>query len=170
MAPSSPPSIMDQHRPPILTITKAPDTGATPLSSPPDRKFRAISKTSSLETVPESGLGRTRPQYVPYPADAPKPAVREPSSSFHNSEKARLADKHSQHYHDALHERSAASAAASVRGEALIYAELKTNVKASTTSHTLSLLHTYVPPSCSQGFLTDLSTHRSTTNSTCSRP
>ncbi|OTA07887.1 hypothetical protein A9Z42_0088240 [Trichoderma parareesei] len=120
---------MDQHRPPILTITKAPDTNARPSSSPPDRKLKAIFKTSSLETVPESDLDRTQPRYVPHPADAPKPAVREPSSSLQNSEKGRLANKHSQHYHNALHERSAASAAASVRGEALIYAELKTNIE-----------------------------------------
>ncbi|OPB41490.1 hypothetical protein A0O28_0082100 [Trichoderma guizhouense] len=76
---------------------------------------------SSLETVPESDP-RIQSQYASSLIDA---AMSTPS------DKERLSTKRSQYFHDALHERSGEnSAAAAVRGEALIYAEVKTNVKA----------------------------------------
>ncbi|KAL6871940.1 Tautomerase/MIF [Trichoderma novae-zelandiae] len=123
---------MDQaHKSPILTIAKAADSSTPPASPPSDRKFKPVPKISSLETVPESGsAARAQPQYALYPAHVAKAALgAPPSSSLHNSEKDRLAGRRSQYFHDALYERSAHSAAAGVRGEALIYAELKTNVK-----------------------------------------
>ncbi|TFB00818.1 hypothetical protein CCMA1212_007308 [Trichoderma ghanense] len=118
-----------QQKPPILSIAKAPDASATPPSSPPDWKFKPISKVSSLQIVPEGDFARVQPQDASHPADTPKPAPRGPSSSIHSSEKERLAGQRSQYLHDALHEQSADSAAASVRSEALIYAELKTNIE-----------------------------------------
>ncbi|KAL7818519.1 Tautomerase/MIF [Trichoderma gracile] len=138
MATSSQRSNMDQHRPPILTITKAPDAGATPPSSPPDRKFKPIRKVSSLETVKENDLTRTQPQYAACPPNAQKPAARGQSPSLHSRETGHLAEKPRQYVHDALHERSANSAVASVRSEALIYAELKTNIKIENEQHFLT--------------------------------
>ena len=59
------------------------------------------------------------------------------ASKSTSSDKERPSTKRSQYFHDTLHDRSGENSAAEVvRGEALIYAEVKTNVKAS-TSHPL---------------------------------
>lgn len=112
----------------ILSIAKSPPDANTTAPSPnPERKFKPKSKMSNLETVPESDP-RTQSQHASPLMDAAESTP---------NDKERLSAKRSQYFHDALHERSGENpAAAAVRGEALIYAEVKTNVKAS-TSHPL---------------------------------
>ncbi|UKZ55521.1 hypothetical protein TrVGV298_009345 [Trichoderma virens] len=136
------------NKSPVLSIVKAtPDPSATAPSPASDRKFKPKSKISSLETVLESE-SRTQPQYASSPAEASKGV-----SSTHSSDKERLAAKRSQYFHDALHERSGAnSAAAAVRGEALIYAEIKTNIESehhflTTFSHQLAARYNRYPSS-----------------------
>lgn len=116
----------------LLNIAKPALDAATTAASPTsERKFKPKSKMSSLETVPESDP-RTQSQHAPSPMDAAKSM---------SSDKERLSTKRSEYFHDVLHERSGEnSAAAAVRGEALIYAEIKTNVKASTPSPTAFIL------------------------------
>ncbi|KAL6786799.1 Tautomerase/MIF superfamily [Trichoderma sp. SZMC 28012] len=106
---------------PILSIPKPVLDATTTASSPTsERKFKPKSKMSSLETVPESDP-RTQSQHASSLMDVAK-------STFNDKE--RLSTKRSQYFHDALHERSSEnSATEAVRGEALIYAEVKTNVK-----------------------------------------
>ncbi|KAL7947370.1 Tautomerase/MIF superfamily [Trichoderma barbatum] len=121
-------------KPPILSIAKAnPDAAATTPSPISERKFKPKSKMSSLETVPESD-SRTQSQHASSSVDALKL-----TTSASHSDKERLAAKRSQYFHDALHERSGTnSAAAAVRAEALIYAEVKTNVKIESEDHFLT--------------------------------
>ncbi|KAL6822958.1 Tautomerase/MIF superfamily [Trichoderma sp. SZMC 28015] len=106
---------------PILSIPKPVLDATTPASSPTsERKFKPKSKMSSLETVPESDP-RTQSQHASSLMDVAKSTP---------NDKERLSTKRSQYFHGALHERSSEnSAAEAVRGEALIYAEVKTNVK-----------------------------------------
>ncbi|KAF3072948.1 hypothetical protein CFAM422_004755 [Trichoderma lentiforme] len=107
---------------PILSIPKPVLDATTTASSPTsERIFKPKSKMSSLETVPESDP-RTQSQHASSLMDVAKST---------SNDKERLSTKRSQYFHDALHERSSEnSAAEAVRGEALIYAEVKTNVKA----------------------------------------
>ncbi|PNP47166.1 hypothetical protein THARTR1_10671 [Trichoderma harzianum] len=108
----------------ILSIAKpAPDAATTTPSPTSERKFKPKIKMSSLETVPESDP-RTRSQHTSSLIDAAKFTSATPN------DKERLSAKRSQYFHDALHERSGTNAAAeAVRGEALIYAEVETNIE-----------------------------------------
>ncbi|PKK49538.1 hypothetical protein CI102_4935 [Trichoderma harzianum] len=109
----SPSSLLDIAKPAL----NAPATAPSPTS---ERNFKPKSKMSSLETVPESDP-RIQSQHASSVMDAAKST---------SSDEQRLSTKRSQYFHDALHERSSeSSAAAAVRGEALIYAEVKTNVE-----------------------------------------
>jgi hypothetical protein len=120
-SPSLPP-----HNTPIVRITKPPhDTAAAPPSPTPERKLKAKTKISSLETVIE-GDPRAHPSLSP--DDAARAVVR----AVPRGEKERQAEKRSQYFHDALYERSGRNSAVdAVRREALVYAEVKTNVTAS---------------------------------------
>ncbi|KAL7906286.1 Tautomerase/MIF superfamily [Trichoderma velutinum] len=110
---------------PILSIVKpVPDAAVKAPSSTFERRSKPKGKMSSLETVPESD-SRIASQHTSSLIDAAK------SKSSTPNDKERLSTKRNQYFYDALHERSgASSAAASVRVEALVHAELKTNVKA----------------------------------------
>lgn len=123
--------IMDQHTSPaplpqitpIVRITKPHDTAAAAPPSPtPERKLKTKTKIPSLETVIE-GDPRAHPSLSP--DDAIRPVAR----AAPRGEKERQAEKRSQYFHDALYERSGRnSAVEAVRREALVYAEVKTNV------------------------------------------
>lgn len=123
------------QRTPVLRITKPPhDTAAAAPSSPTsERKLKTKTKIPSLETVLE-GDSRLRHSLSPDEASRPIKTV----TSTPHGEKERQSEKRSQYFHDALYERSGRnSAVEAVRREALVYAELKTNVTASALPSTL---------------------------------
>ncbi|KAK1239096.1 hypothetical protein MKX08_006157 [Trichoderma sp. CBMAI-0020] len=144
-SPSPPP-----HKTPIVRITKPQDTAAAaaaaaPPSPTPERKPKPKTKISSLETVIE---GEARAHLSLSPDDAARPVARVP-----RGEKERQAEKRSQYFHDALYERSGRSSAVeAVRREALVYAEVKTNVEDEqhfliTFSHQLAARYSRYPSS-----------------------
>ncbi|EHK47547.1 hypothetical protein TRIATDRAFT_26918, partial [Trichoderma atroviride IMI 206040] len=122
------------------------DTAAAPPSPTSERKLKAKPKISSLETVIE---GDARAHLSLSPDDAARPVVR----AVPRGEKERQAEKRSQYFHDALYERSGRnSAVEAVRREALVYAEVKTNVEDEqhfliTFSHQLAARYNRYPSS-----------------------
>ncbi|KAL7962726.1 Tautomerase/MIF superfamily [Trichoderma compactum] len=121
----SPCSILGITNPALNATTSAP----SPTS---ERKCKPKIKMSSLETVPESDLG-TRSQHTSSLMDVAN------STSSTPNDKERPSTNRSQYFHDAPHERSATdSAAEAVRREALIYAQVKTNVKVESEHHFLT--------------------------------
>ncbi|KAL7795744.1 Tautomerase/MIF superfamily [Trichoderma ceciliae] len=120
--PSPPPQA---RKVPTLNITK-PAQDATAALPPltPERKSKAKIKITSLETVPESD---PQAHHASPPDDASKPIAKTPPIASPN-DKDGLAEKRSQYFHEALHERSRRNPAMeTVLREALVYAQVKTN-------------------------------------------
>ncbi|KAL7923555.1 Tautomerase/MIF superfamily [Trichoderma austrokoningii] len=116
------------HRTPMVRITKPHDTVA-PLSPTSERK-KTKAKISSLETVIE---GDARAQ----PSSSPDDAPRSVTKAAPRGEKERRVDK-TQYFRDVFYERSERDSAAEViRREALVYAEVKTNVTIEDEQHFL---------------------------------
>ncbi|KAH6604266.1 hypothetical protein Trco_007712 [Trichoderma cornu-damae] len=139
---------------PVLNsgIAKPPqDPAAAPPPPSPEPKPKPKPKSkmsSSLETVPEGDHRAMR-------ASSPDDAITRTASPTSRSDRERLAEKRSQYFHDALHERSGRNAAAeAVRKDALIHAQVETNVKIenegyflTTFSHQLAARYNRYPAS-----------------------
>ncbi|PTB36500.1 hypothetical protein M441DRAFT_61967 [Trichoderma asperellum CBS 433.97] len=124
------------QRTPVVRITEpSQDTAAAAPPSPtPERKLKTKAKMSSLETVLESD---SRIHHGLSPDDATRPVAKTASLTPHG-ENERQAEKRSQYFHDALYERSGrCSATEAVRREALVYAEVRTNVTVEDEQHFL---------------------------------
>ncbi|KAM0248544.1 hypothetical protein ACHAQJ_009420 [Trichoderma viride] len=113
---------------PILKIVKPPQDPVAASPSPtPERKPKPKSKISSLETVLESD---SRAHHIPSPDDISKPVARAVTTTSHG-----------EYFHDTLHERSSRnSTVEAVRREALVYAQVQTNVTIEDEQHFLTTL------------------------------
>lgn len=123
------PTLPPTRKTPIVSITeKLPDTTTVPPSPTPERKSKPRSKIVTLETVLESDA---KAQHAKSSDDASTSVTKSTCPTSPN-DKEHVAKKRSQYFHDALHERSSGNSAAEVvYKEALVYAEVKTNIKVS---------------------------------------
>ncbi|RFU75657.1 mif domain containing [Trichoderma arundinaceum] len=137
-----PPLSPQARNTPILHVVEpSPNAAATPQTPTPERKSKSKSRISSLESVLESD---SRAPLTASSEDASNTAATLVSLTSRYG-KERLSENRSQYFHHVLHERSKRSLVAeTVLREALIYAEVITNVKIENEHHFLTNFSPYL--------------------------